>query len=354
MRQYLVFLLLCAGGACAQTQTPSIPDTGRVIILSDRVGPDIDPEERQKFNLFESILKSIFGSTFGYRNAVVLQLPDSTFRVRFTIGGQDDPARDTLVTYSYLVLCRIAERIQHFEEIQSGSYQQAQSPPPLLSAAGDTVVPKPSQRPSASTGGGVTTNRGKLPLAQAEGHRYPRRFPALNLGLGIRTYSPDFSGLAGVFGTTSSFGSSPLLTCIAEMTVADALGIQLEGAMAFGEGKSYQGSVGGAYYVPLLSSGTLRAFVGAGVLWGSINEEKSGIRVEGGGIGFSGTAGVQIQLGHDGAVDLFGGFYSLPQVATTFTDYRTPPQGTTPVMVTIPASVKLSSVIFGLRLKFLE
>ncbi len=354
MRQYLVLLLLCAGGACAQTQTPSIPDTGRVIILSDRVGPDINPEERQKFGLFAPILMSLFGSPESYRNAVVVQLPDSTFRVRFTVGRQDDPPRDTLVTYSYEVLWRIAERIEHFEEIQSGAYKPGQRPPTLLSATGEPVLPSSSKQRATSTGRAALADRMKLPLAQAEGYPYPRYFPALDFGIGLRTYGPDLSGLSGVFGKTPSLGISPMVSGVAEIALSEMFAMQCEAALSIGGESAAQANLGGVYFISLVPSRTVKAFLGAAIVFFSMDSKASGLIVEAGGTGFSGTIGVQLQLGQSGAMDVYGGYCSLPDVATEFSEYKSPTQGTPPQEVKTPVSVKLSSPIFGLRFKFFE
>jgi hypothetical protein len=338
-----------------QAQIPSIPDTGRVIILSARVGPNINPVERQKFDLFESILVRHFGSTLSFRSAVVLQFPDSTFCVRFTVGRENEKPRDTLIVYSYGILCRIAEKIEHFEEIQSGKYQPVDNPPPLLSSTGEPVMVKARSVPLDSKASRADSRAPmRLPLASTEGYVYPRYFPALNFGIGFRTYDPDLSGLSRVFGTTPSFGLSPLITGFAEIAIAEAFAIQIEGALSAGGEKANQGAVGGTYYVPLVSSRTVHAFASAAILWCSITAEKSGIVVQGGGVGFSGTTGVQLQLGKKAAVEVCGGLCSLPDVATTFTELKPSTQNSPAQTVTVPASIKLSSLTFGLRLKFFE
>ncbi len=347
MWQYLVLLLLCACSVRLQATILSIPDTGRVVILSERVGPNIDPAEREKFGLFESILIRLFGSTLSFRNAAVLQLPDSTFRVCFTLGWQNERPRDTLVTYSYEVLLRIAETIEHFEGIKSGAYQQGRSTPSLRSATGELVVPKATESRVASQGHEIRPLA--LPLAPAEGYPYPRYFPSLDLGIGLHTYAPDLSGLSKVFGKTPSLGISPLVFGIAELALAEAFAIQIEGGLSIGGQNSYQGSLGGAYYIPLGSSREVHAFLGAAILICSLSAEQSGIRVEGGGAGFSGTAGVEIKLGTTAATDFYAGFCSLPEIATSFDDWVSPTQRTS-----VPASIKLSSLLFGLRIKFIQ
>jgi hypothetical protein len=347
MRQYLILLLLCACSVRLHATILSTPDTGRVVILSERVGPNIDPAEREKFGLFESILIHLFGSTLSFRNAVVLQLPDSTFRVCFTLGWQNELPRDTLVTYSYEVLLRIAETIEYFEGIKSGAYLPGRYPSPLLSATGELIVPKAADSRVALQDHEILPLA--LPLAPAEGYSYPRYFPSLDLGIGLHTYAPDLSGLSKVFGKTPSLGISPLVTGIAELAIAEAFAIQIEGGLSMRKGKAYQGALGGAYYIPLGSSGEVHAFLGAAILICSLGAEQSGIRVEGGGAGFSGTAGVEIMLGTTAATDIYAGFCSLPEVATSFNDWVSPTQRTS-----VPASIKLSSLVFGLRIKSIQ
>ncbi len=321
MHKYLLVLLLCA--SAAQAQNAPIADTGRVVILSQRVGPVIDSTEREKFSLFQGILIRNFGSTQSYRKAVVVQLLDSTYWVRLTVGLKNQPERDTLVAYSPAVIRQLAEKIDHFEAIQAGTYR--------------------SETPAGSLASG------KLPLAPAEGYLYPRYFPALDFGIGLRTYSPDFSGLSGVFGRAPNLGVSPFLSAIAEMAIMEALAIQAEGGISVGGDKAYQGSLGGVYYLPLISSKKLRAFVGAAYTFCSLHYSSSGIIVEGGGSGFSGTAGLQLHLGTAAAVDVYAGYSSLPEVTTQFSDWTVSGN-----RITVPASVKLSSPMLGLRIKFFE
>lgn len=342
MQKYLLFLLLCACGM--QAQNPPIADPGRVVILSERVGPVIDSTERERFSLFGGALIRYFGSTRSFRKAVVVQLPDSTYGVRFTVGLPNEAPRDTLVTYSYAVIWQLAEKINHFEEIQAGTYQPAQQPPPLRSNTGELVVSE------AKRGRVASRAVGKLPLAPAEGYPYPRYFPAVDFGFGLRTYSPDVSGLAGVFGRDPDLGLSPLLSGIFEIGFAEAFAIQLEGGSSVGGEKAFQGSLGGVYYIPLSSSKKVRAFVGAAMIFCSLDSRYSGIVVNGGGSGFSGTAGLQLLLGTVAAAEVYAGYSSLPEVTTLYTDWS--PSGAE--RVSVPASVKLSSPVLGLRVKFLE
>jgi len=327
----------------AHAQNPSIPDTGRVIVLSSRVGPTIDPDERQMFNLFEGMLIHICGSTRTFRNAVVLQFPDSTFRVRFTVARENEPPKDTLVTYSYEVLWHLAERIEHLEEIQNGKYQPGQRPPPLLSASGEMAVPRTEAKPVFSA------TRGNIPFAPPESLRYPRYYPALDFGLGLRTYSPDLSGTAKLFGKTPSFGISPLASGFVEVRIADAFAIQAEGAVSLGGTACNQFTAGGSYFVPLVPTGSVQLFVNASVLLCSFRAESSGLVVEAGGSGFAGTAGVEFTLGQSGAVDVYGTWCSLPTIGTTFVRRISSTE-----QERIPASINLSSLIFGLRLVFFE
>ncbi len=341
MRQYLVLLLLCASSMPLRAQNPALPDTGRVVILSERVGAVIDSTEREKFGLFTGILIRHFGSTGSFRNAVVLQLPDSTFRVRFTVGGQNGSQRDTLLTYSIGALWLLSQKINHFEEIESGRYRLTQEAPPLQSVKGTLIFPEPIKRPMGSTGYGT------LPLAPAERYPYPRYFPALDFGIGLRTYDPDLSGLTGVFGKVPSLGLSPFVSAITEIALTEAFALQLEGGMSVGGEEAFQGSIGGIYYVPLTSSKKVRAFLEAAILLCSFNARQSGIIVEGGGAGASVTAGLQLLLGTSMAVDIYAGYSALPEVNTQFTDYSSTSTG-------IPASVDMSSAMFGLRIKFLQ
>ena len=46
-------------------------EQGEIIIISERVGKEIDPEEREKFKLFEGIN--------GFQSAVYIKLPDNRY-----------------------------------------------------------------------------------------------------------------------------------------------------------------------------------------------------------------------------------------------------------------------------------
>jgi hypothetical protein len=342
MRQLLISLLVCTSWVYTYAQISAIPDTGRMVTLSERVGPVINPAEREKYDLFASILVRHFGSTSTYRSAVVLQFPDSTFRVRFTVARENEPPRDTLVLYSAQVLWRLAEKIENFEVIRSGVYKEEQLPSPLFSATGDLILPRGSGKSLTQRG------YGKLPLASAEGYVYPRWFTAVHLGIGLRTYSPDLSGLSEALGRNPSLRISPLLSALTEVALAEEFSLRIEGAISIGGSKCYHFVIEPVYYIKQIASKSVRPFVSAGVLICSLDGEVSGIIVKAGGTGFSGTVGMEMLAGSAAALELYGSYCALPKVTTTFADWTSPSQRRE-----VPASLNLSSLIFGLRIKIL-
>jgi len=76
-RKYFLSLLLFFSIFCfSSVQLYAQEKEGEVIIISERVGEEIDKEEREKFGLFPDII--------GFQSAVLLKLPDNTYFFEIT------------------------------------------------------------------------------------------------------------------------------------------------------------------------------------------------------------------------------------------------------------------------------
>jgi len=335
MDRISLLILLCCPIAVIAAQIPGGGDSASVVILSDRVGPVIDSQEREQFRLFPGIQR--------FERAVVLQLPDTTFVVRFTMSEPDGRERDTMVVYGGPLLRNMAERIEHFEEIVEGTYRISDKPAQLKLTTGaaavySTIYPAAPLRPAPPSG--------RLPLAASGGMRPSRNYPLLlDCGVGLRTFNPDLNGLSEAFGSTPTFSFSPMVTGIIEIAVIEILSVMVEAGISPND-EGFAADAGIVFYVPLPANRDLRPFAGVAMSWCSVGGSYSGLNMTGGARGFTFTIGLEYVAKGVLAFDLFGGYSSFPTVSTTFADYS-PPRS-------ISATLDFSGAAFGLRLKFLQ
>ncbi len=204
--------------------------------------------------------------------------------------------------------------------------------PSFASAAGsESTTPAPQAR------------EGKIPFTPAQGQPFPRRYPALDLGFGLCTFSPKLSDLSEVYGRTPSFRLNPMLSASVEIAFSRTFGVLGDAGFSVvgGESSAEQGTVGLVAYLPALSSRQLRPSLGAGVALCSMSGKASETITDAGATGWFGRAGVEYPLGPTAALDLYGGYCAYPRV---FTDTYVAGQPTR-------ISLDLSNVIVGLRYK---
>ncbi len=202
----------------------------------------------------------------------------------------------------------------------------------FASAAGsESATPAPQAR------------EGTIPFAPARGQPFPRRYPALDLGFGLRTFSPRLSDLSEVYGHTPSFRLNPMLSASVEVAFSRTFGVLGDAGVSVmsTESSAAQGMVGLVAYFPASSSRQLRPYLGAGLALCSMSGKDSGTITDAGATGWFGRAGVEYPLGPGAALDLFGGYCAYPRV---FTDTYLAGQPTR-------ISLDLSSVVVGLRYK---
>jgi len=196
---------------------------------------------------------------------------------------------------------------------------------------------------SESTTPAPQTREGKIPFSPAQGQPFPRRYPALDLGFGLSTFSPKLSDLSGVYGHAPSFRLNPMLSASVEIAFSRTFGVLGDAGSSLmdGESSAAQGTVGLVAYLPAFSSRRLRPSLGAGVALCSMSGRDSETITEAGATGWFGRAGIEYPLGPTAALDLYGGYCAYPSV---FTDTFVAGQWTR-------VSLDLSNVVVGLRYK---
>jgi hypothetical protein len=107
-------------------------DNARLIILSPRVGVVIDARERDQYSVFPRVA--------AFDSAVVVKDCHGNYYLRVMATMRDGRLSDTTIACNERMLQRIAEKIDHFEQIESGSYHIADSLPPLVESGG-AVIP---------------------------------------------------------------------------------------------------------------------------------------------------------------------------------------------------------------------
>jgi len=338
------FLAMLLGSlSLAFGQPAGITDSSKVVIVSSRVGAVINRDARDHFQLF--------GQIPDFRRAIVLQRDDSTFAVLFSVGREGELERDTSVMYSLVTIKMIAEKVDHYEALMAGTYRMGQEPVTLHYATGSAIeykephlVKEPHpvivQKPQAQSRWFV----GAIPLAADPGYPRMRRYPTFDLGIGIRSFGPDLSGMSGVFLSLPSV-TNPLLTFSFEVAISEVFALLADGAHTASEPEVGEGLIGAIYYVQPFEDHDVRPYISAGIAICSI-EIRSGPYADAGATGFFGNVGLEFRA-FPVALDVYAGYHGFPTVSTTWID---PYAAGTPV----GASLNLSSFVFGLRLKILS
>jgi hypothetical protein len=345
-------------------------DSARIVILSDRVGPVVSADERQRYHLFTQFKD--------FSRAVVLQLPDSSCAIRFTLVSSGG-LRDTLVRYSWTAIMLMADRIEHFEELENGEYVLGSSPPALKYSspgpAGSTeFVPRGvrmapesvlswqeagEQGPDGSLPfravSGTPRGDESLPFAPAIDHHMPRYYPSLALGIGLRTLSPDLSGLTAATGTPA-ISEGILLDFLPELLVTREIGVQVD--LGFGRGPTYTSGATIVLYAHPFENPDLRPFLELGGVWTFITGDL-GSGPQNGHMGYFGTAGGGVRAGagieylsaEGPGIALDVSYEHIARKSDLFYDWGDW-TGSGESYRVVPVSVDLSSFRFGIRVKF--
>lgn len=164
-------------------------EEGEIIIISERVGKEIDPEENDKFKLFEGIN--------GFQSAVYIKLPDG--RCFLKIIYQDEKTGELKISRTHQSEASIKSRgdyIDRFEEIQAEKhqFQNLSKPQTVSSDSGEIQAPKQqtvSVAPNSSAQGIVAKGfKGGLNLANVRGEGFEDADSRVGFAIGgFVTYS---------------------------------------------------------------------------------------------------------------------------------------------------------------------
>jgi len=114
MSQKHFFSLLFFIGSYLLTLVPlaAQEEQGEIIIISERVGKEIDPEEREKFKLFEGIQ--------GFQSAVHIKLPDGRYFLKITYRDENSgELKIRRIQQSEASIKNSGDYIDRFEERQA-------------------------------------------------------------------------------------------------------------------------------------------------------------------------------------------------------------------------------------------
>ncbi len=115
---------------------------GRVIVVSDKVGSEIDLTERNFYGLFQGetiykspLLMAVQMSVDGFKSATFVQLPDSAVGIKVTYGVGDSLRSRLMRLRNRKILNYLKDYVDHFEEINRGSYKLSKNTPVDSAAA---------------------------------------------------------------------------------------------------------------------------------------------------------------------------------------------------------------------------
>ena len=114
-----------------------IEDEGEIIVISERVGEEIDPEEREKFKLFQNVK--------GFQSAVFIKLSDNRYFLKITyLDDKTGELKIARTQHLEMSTKNTGDYIDHFEEIQTEKhqYQNLSTPQTVRSDSGETQTRK--------------------------------------------------------------------------------------------------------------------------------------------------------------------------------------------------------------------
>jgi hypothetical protein len=106
-------------------------ENNKVVILSNRVGYSIDQVESNYFRLFERFPD--------FKKAVIYLTPANQYFIKITTGKTDSLEQDTIIAYSESTILRLAEKIEHFEDLIKGDYRIGDKIPTLVTVDGSQI-----------------------------------------------------------------------------------------------------------------------------------------------------------------------------------------------------------------------
>jgi opacity protein-like surface antigen len=355
MRKKTFLMILFGSAFLLMPSRVLAQDSDKVVILSPRVGAAIDASERDRFRLFPQIE--------GFKQAVIYKTPNNTYYIVIISVTPDGNTKETTVGYRESDLLALAERIEHFEDLEKGIYHMGQQPATLGVAdrQGQAVMQQPDL----------------LPFAAHAGEFELESYPNWGFGIGLSTYSPDFSGLNAAFGAiedkyrnqgysvahhTVNFDPSPCLWLNVKIRLSRTFALLLEAGTTtfrrdigssvddqpdYASFKALSASV--LYHFRLSETTWLRPYVGAGLgqyyfkvahrYENVVPNQYLVISSQGGNTGFQAVAGVELSPREGPSLSLYAKYLFIPTVETT-------------TAAGVKANVDLSSIVGGAGISF--
>jgi hypothetical protein len=185
---FIPVVLLCPGSR-SHAQI-----TGDLVILSERVGEYVDLKERDYYH--------VFGNVTGFRGARVIAESDTLMYVVFDVHDANGPSVMQR-RYPLTLLQIMAEKIEHFEEIEDGHYVMGTTPVKLKTVKGRPITIKPAPSVSGRTTHGPAP--GDILFFAGQVVQRPPEYPMFKFAGGVSDYHADLSGLNPLFAAIEDF-----------------------------------------------------------------------------------------------------------------------------------------------------
>jgi len=255
MRHSGLLLLLCFSLAFIVVFDARSQDR-RLVVVSPRVGAEIDSVERSTYDLFHSIPD--------FQSASFYQNPDSTFWVSMLMRSPEGNLRDSLYTISYSVLRQCAEWIEHYDEIKKGTYLLGSTEPIIMYEDGSPIK-LPAKTKTESASHSFRYSVGRLPLAQNVSGLERPMFQTIHMVFGFGLGFPHLSDLQSLTGSGSDI-ALPVSISI-EIPFQEELGFSLFTGWGFALGGAGGGTLA-TFSISLLDrlepSGIISPILGVG------------------------------------------------------------------------------------------
>lgn len=173
-----------------RSRTRFVPNQAvdKIVIVSPRVGKEIDLDERRRFGMFLSLS--------GFERAVFFQTPDSAYYASIELTGTDKSRADTCIEFSKGVMRQLAERIDHYEGLLAGTYKMH-----LTQDTSGVQGPMAELPP-------LPSSHDEIPLAINTANLSRPLFHTTHLDIGVGFLLADLSGIQKVIGGSTVAGDT--------------------------------------------------------------------------------------------------------------------------------------------------
>ena len=287
----IVLIIALLLPASLSAQKPETADSAMVIILSPRVGAEIDAEEAAEYHVFGQFTGFLWGEFF--------LVNGNEYVLHAVLVDRSGAQRDTLVPFPHQLVILLAEKIDHIEELKNGTYhlrgEEMTFPTivvsrptgvlwtaahaPQTSDSLRTALPQKS--PLRTYPATVPPMQDELPFAglSADDGRSQIHYPNFGFGIGYGFFDIKLDGLTGALGaallpyqsqttpsTTSENDSrtGPMTWGHIQVRISPSITVRGEVGYAVGpEGFTYNVVLGAVEY-NFLPLSLVRPYVGIG------------------------------------------------------------------------------------------